>query len=215
MASQKGSDRGFKRFGDLLEAQSADVTEVEDLLIRIRKTLQALEKQAIGNATPLLARGILAPPRQVNEGGGIRGNGLSASPPHLVTKSIHRYSEQPCLEPPAFLILGKLLNHGAEGGLDDLLGKLVIATLGSNHGEDPRRTSIDDVAPGRLVAGGSGGHQSNELIGIGVVHGSPEVYRWKGGLHQGHLEVTAQVGRPPASPQSSAGRLPTSAGGVE
>ena len=69
MASQKGSDRGFKRLGDLLEAQSADVTEVEDLLIRIWKTLQALEKQASGNAAPLLARGISAPPRQVNEGG--------------------------------------------------------------------------------------------------------------------------------------------------
>ena len=42
---------------------------------------------------------------------------------------------------------------------------------------DPRRTSLDDVAPGRLVARSGGGYQSNELLGVGVVHTSHEVYR--------------------------------------
>ena len=64
MAGKQSPDRGFEGFGDLFEAQAPDVTEMEDLLIRLRKPLKALEKLAIWKEPSVRVRRLL-PVRRV------------------------------------------------------------------------------------------------------------------------------------------------------
>ena len=115
MTGEQGPDRGFEGFGDLFEAQAPDVTEMENLLIRLRKPLKALEKLAIWKEPPVLGRKIPGPSRHLHKRRGIRRHCLPTPTTHLISKSIHGDPKQPCFESTAFLVLGKLLDDGAEG----------------------------------------------------------------------------------------------------
>ena len=175
---QQGADRSLQSLRDLLETQSSHMAKVDDLPIGLREPLKRLEESPVGHRGPFVRSGVIGAAGKPDEGGGFGGSRLPSATTHLITETIHGDPKQPGLETPPFLVVGELLNDGAERGLHDLLRKIVVPTLGPDHGMHPRRTSLDDGPPCRLIASCRSRNQSNELFGVVVVHTSTEVYRW-------------------------------------
>ncbi len=170
MTSQKRPDRRVERLGHLLEPETADVTEMDDFAISLGKAIECLLKPSGLELAGIRLVGRFLAPRHDDERRLLGRDRLPPPPPHLVPKPVHRDPHQPRLEPTTLLVVGERSDHGAVRGLDDLLGEIVVTTLGTDDRVHPRRRSLDDLSPRVLVASGGPGDERGELLGVEIVH---------------------------------------------
>ncbi len=175
VTGQERPDRRVERLGDLLESKTSDVPEVDDLAVRVGEAIERLLKSCRLRSSGLRIRVGLLAARHEDERVLLGRNRLSPPTPHLVSKPVHGDPHHPRLEPTALLVGGQGADDGAERGLNDLLRKVVVATLRPDDRVHSRRTSLDDLSPRILIASGGPGDERGELLGIEVVHARDEV----------------------------------------
>lgn len=200
---QEGSNGRLECLGDLLEAHSTDMPEVDDLPIRIGKTVKGTSQRRSVIRPVVFRDGDRICTREMGKHLAFDRYGLTLPPPHLISKPIHRDSHHPGLEPPGFAIVRQLLNDGAEGGLDDLFSQFLVTAVTSNNRLNLGSGRLHELPPSLLVAVGGGCDERGQLVRIGA-HALGSLRRWP----------RTYVGSPSAEAQSPPPASFIPAGGV-
>lgn len=127
--------------GDLFEAQSGDMPQVQHLLIGLGEIPHGCP-QGLGHVRiDFLVRGSILAAGLGHWAKHLAcyGDGLPLPATHFVPKPIHGDSEEPRLKLALLHIRLEFGRHGAESGLGDFLGEVVIVAIAHQQGMHARR----------------------------------------------------------------------------